>query len=164
MRATHDAGTLTALAWPTERDDDVPKGQMQPPRFASCMGAPGGWLRIRLVRCTNAAPIGHQGQVSKVVAAQCVCALASQPGTSARSDLVGGDDSGGAVWDELLWLPLPVGDVTLSLELRLSVRDAGQRTQCAGLELLPRTGTASVPLRGASGNVPLSNPRRRSNI
>ena len=126
--------------------------QPQLPRFAACVGAPGGWLRVRLVRCTNAAPIAHEGQVSQVVAAQCVCAVASQPGSTARSAVVRGDSSGGAEWDETLWLPLPLGSIALHLELRLSVRDAAQRSQCAPMALLPRTGKATVPLRGASGS------------
>ena len=127
-------------------------GQQQLPRFAACVGAPGGWLRVRLIRCTNAAPIAHDGQVSQVVAAQCVCAVASQPGSTARSGVVRGDSSGGAEWDETLWLPLPLGSIALHLELRLSVRDAAQRSQCAPMALLPRTGKATVPLRGASGS------------
>eukprot|EP00964_Phaeocystis_antarctica_P134464 scaffold98764_cov68-Phaeocystis_antarctica.AAC.5 len=126
--------------------------QPQLPRFAACVGAPGGWLRVRLVRCTNASPIAHEGQVSQVVAAQCVCAVASQPGSTARSAVVRGDSSGGAEWDETLWLPLPLGSIALYLELRLSVHDAAQRSQCAPMALLPRTGKATLPLRGASGS------------
>ena len=121
------------------------------PRFAACLGAPGGWLCVRLIRCTNAAPIAHDGQVSQVVAAQCVCAVASQLGSTARSGVVRGDSSGGAEWDETLRLPLPLGSVALDVELRLSVRDAAQRSQCAPMALLPRTGKATVPLHGASG-------------
>ena len=121
------------------------------PRFAACLGAPGGWLCVRLIRCTNAAPIAHDGQVSQVVAAQCVCTVASQLGSTARSGVVRGDSSGGAEWDETLRLPLPLGSIALDVELRLSVRDAAQRSQCAPMALLPRTGTATVPLRGASG-------------
>ena len=121
------------------------------PRFAACLGAPGGWLCVRLIRCTNAAPIAHDGQVSQVVAAQCVCTVTSQLGSTARSGVVRGDSSGGAEWDETLRLPLPLGSIALDVELRLSVRDAAQRSQCAPMALLPRTGTATVPLRGASG-------------
>jgi len=90
--------------------------------------------------------------VSQVMAAQCVCAVASQPGSTARSGVVRGDSSGGAEWDETLWLPLPLGSIALQLELRLSVRDAAQRAQCAPMALLPRTGTATLLLRGASGS------------
>jgi len=131
--------------------DSPPPLAPTPPRFAACLGAPGGWLCVRLIRCTNAAPIAHDGQVSQVVAAQCVCAVASQLGSTARSGVVRGDSSGGAEWDETLRLPLPLGSVALDVELRLSVRDAAQRSQCAPMALLPRTGKASVPLHGASG-------------
>ena len=105
---------------------DSPPPLAPAPRFAACLGAPGGWLCVRLIRCTNAAPIAHDGQVSQVVAAQCVCAVASQLGSTARSGVVRGDSSGGAEWDETLRLPLPLGSVALDVELRLSVRDAAQ--------------------------------------
>ena len=78
---------------------DSPPPLAPAPRFAACLGAPGGWLCVRLIRCTNAAPIAHDGQVSQVVAAQCVCAVASQLGSTARSGVVRGDSSGGAEWD-----------------------------------------------------------------
>ena len=130
--------------------------------LAACAGV-GGWLRIHLVRCASAAPIGsqhaglfsddHSGGTPQVVAAQCSCALASRPGVRARSSIARGDGHIGAVWDETLWLQLPRGDeaVTLIVELWLSARDAEQRMRCGGLELMPRLGTAHVRLRGTSG-------------
>lgn len=137
---------------------------MAPPfsLLAGCAGL-GEWLRIHLVRCASAAPIGSQhaglfsddsGDAPKVVAAQCSCALASRPGVRARSSIARGDGHSGAVWDETLWLPLPRGEeaLTLIVELWLSARDAEQRVRCGGLELVPRLGTARVRLRGKSGS------------
>ena len=101
--------------------DDLSMTTKSEPPFSMCISPAGGWVRLKLVRCTNLSPLGASEPVTQ---AQCSCWI-DRP-SKRRSALrrstktVTGDALGGAAWDEEVWLALPAGPVAVQLELQFT--------------------------------------------
>ena len=80
-----------------------------------------GFLRVVVLRCTNALPFGDERAAAKV---ECELWVHDRPFFRVSTAKVESDGCGGAAWAaQVLWLPLPCWPVRVAVELSVASRD-----------------------------------------